>query len=562
MGSCVNPESHKAQVRTARLGRNEESACWGLRGITRIQISLGFLGILLAPVGVATGALAPASQVEFSNENGWDASGTLEFSCPLQGLRFTDHAPIVFDVSSFGGTLTIYETWLNRTGIRGPAEFVYDLTGEQHARTVDVPPGAFRVTWSAEDRAVAFDWGGFVEGGDLRATWTAPNVSLGPPVSRVDSGLVHPSVYRGQVGFVHRDLPGPARRIENPDQPLRVHGDLGLTVTGATIRGESGFHLALPPYRQERARAGTEEANLRTVLLTHASLHVNPATVRVRPLDADLVCRDVDATVHGVATFHEARGQYPGPRGPEAFDRRELTLNGNFTVRDRLDGGSPGPDSGFGPAGVRAPDVTAEGSFTAIGLDFVRVESGNTGNWDEAAKIGLLSLVLAALGWMTLEASRLVGFCYTRLAPERVLDHPLRQAMMAYVSARPGLILREFVDRFGRPYAVIRHHARVLQGAGRVQVLRHGKSLRVYPPGTSLPQARQELALATDAPVRFVVESVGAAQRSARELSLDLRRGFGLSRMGAWKVLRRAVAHGLVRSVAAGGEVRLCAPVE
>ncbi|MGH2687183.1 MAG: hypothetical protein ACRDKW_00025 [Actinomycetota bacterium] len=521
------------------------------------------VAVAAAPLLAGWAVAAPPAQpvAEFSHAHGWDASGALQAQCYARGFRFRDNATIGFDLRSDGGSLTVYETWLNRTAAYGPLPVVLDATADQYVRSVDVPAGPLRVAWAPESRAFAFDYDGPKKGGRLSAEFNATQARLGPVVDRVPTGFYAPFDFP-PFGLLWAELgiPDLGRRVAIGDAPVHAEGDLGLFAWGAHLSQAGGFDFRMPPFRQEVARVGTDEANVRTLLLTFGALHLPRAVLDFPPGVAEPVCYDLDATVDGTATFHDAVGRVEAGGRTVNFTRQEFTLAGRFDLAERLATaeGDADPVSKTAVEGVARARAT--GTFTAVGLDFDLVATPEWDAWNLAARASLAAALLLAASLVVAKASRLVGLLFTRLAPHRLLDHPLRSAIASHVDQRPGLILRDLVLVTGRPYAVVRHHANVLAAAGRLKLFRRGKACHVYPSQASLLLARRNLLLAHDASVRFLVDRVGQASLSTRAVQAELRSRLGLSRMGAWKALRRALAADLVRRVPTEGGVSLCVP--
>lgn len=515
------------------------------------------LGISLVPSAAAD---APVGVAEFTHANGWDASGDLHFECQVRGFRFHENTPVEFRIESPRGTLQVYETWLNRSSVYGPVAFVYDYTVQQNVRSYEIPAGPLAVSWPKDGRGVARDAGGPKTGGILGAEFDAARASLGAPVDRVKTGFYAPHKVDADIVWLEGDIQRLGRRVIVDEAPVQGHGDLYLLAWQATFEMGSGFRVQLPPFRQELARTGFEEANVRTLLLTHASLRVPNARIEFPPGVAEPVCAGLDATIRGAATFHDAVGDVAAGSHRLDFRRQEFTLAGAFDLSERLEENAykVDPNSGAVTDGISRSRAT--GQFEAVGLDFALVA---TPAWDArhlVAQASVAAVVLVVLGWVATQAGRFLGFYYTRLAPQRVLDHPTRFALAALVAQEPGLILRDLVRTTGRPYGVVRHHARVLEAAGRVKLLRLGRAIHLYPSEESLVGARRRILLVQDAPVRCLVDFVARGPASPAALQAEVRRALGLSRMGAWKALRRAVAARLVERVDSSNGTLLCTP--
>lgn len=75
----------------------------------------------------------------------------------------------------------------------------------------------------------------------------------------------------------------------------------------------------------------------------------------------------------------------------------------------------------------------------------------------------------------------LIGF--TRLEPDRVVDHPRRRAILDYIRDRPGAGFREVMRATKTSSSILRRHLELLKLTGKIIEERHGRSRRFLPKG-------------------------------------------------------------------------------
>jgi predicted transcriptional regulator len=137
-------------------------------------------------------------------------------------------------------------------------------------------------------------------------------------------------------------------------------------------------------------------------------------------------------------------------------------------------------------------------------------------------------------------------FLYSRVPRDRALEHPVRRAIYDEAQSNPGRNLREFVDLTGRPYGVVRHHVHLMQRLELLRTVRHGTALHVFPIEYTTPRAKADLLARTDPAMLELVRHTRTQPAPMSQLLATIQESFGLSRMGSWKVLRRAELAGLV----------------
>lgn len=475
--------------------------------------------------------------------------GRLEGYCQAAGFAVAGPAPPNLRIASTGGVLTVFRTWANETQVAPLQRYTLPPEDELHQDSTRyaLAAGVIQIAWRTGGRGVA-DAG---EAADAIEVEYATQRLLVRPVSLAPGeGLAYPTDVGDEVAHVPTGLTGPARMVEFDGTTATARGPLVLRFDAARVRGPEGIDVELPEYRQVQQEVGAAELAARTtVLYTHARLELHETHFEFNPQNFQVACRGLQAELEGGMILHGARGWIQ--RGADAFpfEEKDLALSGHFRLGETL---NPHPAEQPRSEWWRV-EATARGRVDAATLDFQPLALAPREAGGRPVEAGLIALIAAAFVGVASQWSRLVGLFYSRFTDGGALRHPTRTLLLRLAGERPGLILRDAVAQTGRPYGVVRHHVRVLETVGLVHTLRVGKALHVYPRGHSLAVARRSHRLEHDGPVRFLVERAATGPLDRRSAARELRARFGLSRMGAWKAVRRGLACGLVRADPASG---------
>lgn len=166
----------------------------------------------------------------------------------------------------------------------------------------------------------------------------------------------------------------------------------------------------------------------------------------------------------------------------------------------------------------------------------------------------LLASVARAAGaaFLAVAASWLWSL-FSKIAPERALDHPTRSRILEFVRAEPGIPMNTVSRQFGLSWTNTLHHLWVLQRAGHVRVHRFGGRTGIFPTNAGYRGRETQVALLrrdTLAAIhRRLHESPGLDQRT---LSALVHR----SQPRVSQSLRRLADAGLVRGERQGRRIR------
>lgn len=159
--------------------------------------------------------------------------------------------------------------------------------------------------------------------------------------------------------------------------------------------------------------------------------------------------------------------------------------------------------------------------------------------------------VPAAVGAGLILAALFAWGLYSRLQPERVLEHPTRAAMVSYARENPGAEVGEVARAVGVAWPNARQHLRRLESYGHVRVKRVAGRTAVFPReanGVGLSPAAVVL-LRRESPRRM-------HELIIREPSLDqagIAEALGIRQQSVSETLKRLIEAGLVEAEREGG---------
>lgn len=196
---------------------------------------------------------------------------------------------------------------------------------------------------------------------------------------------------------------------------------------------------------------------------------------------------------------------------------------------------APTRPTGIEPAHVAAvtTGVAAVGAGSA--LAFAPVRRGAL--WI----LGRIGALTGSIGLMGL---------FSRIQPERVLEHETRARIMDTVAANPGLTMLQLQDRLGVAWGTVNHHVRKLADLGHLVSVRQGPRRLLYAADTAEAKARQELALLNVPTARRIALAV---QERPGVRQTDLCASLSLNKPSASKHLARFEAAGLIEVRRDGG---------
>ncbi len=90
------------------------------------------------------------------------------------------------------------------------------------------------------------------------------------------------------------------------------------------------------------------------------------------------------------------------------------------------------------------------------------------------------------------------------LGPERVLESPVRQQILARARATPGLSLMELRRVMGLGWGNLYHHLKRLEKAGLVETRAAGRQCLVFPTGSRGTESHQRASMLRGATARWV----------------------------------------------------------
>lgn len=191
--------------------------------------------------------------------------------------------------------------------------------------------------------------------------------------------------------------------------------------------------------------------------------------------------------------------------------------------------------------------------YTYIGLDGTTTDGPTVpGRRDwfatvpPAAWAVTAALGLAALVWYGLPF-------FTRLVPDRILDHPRRQQILEFVRGQPGVETNTVARTLGIPWSKAVHHVRILSANGHIRLRRvDGRTALFLTVGLPVAQLERVALLRRESFRRLfelLQERPGLDQAAVCA-------AVGLSQSRVSKSLRRLALAGLVRQDLGDGRKR------
>jgi predicted transcriptional regulator len=508
------------------------------------------LAVLASPVSMA--AVAPESRVLFSYDGPMSLAGAVDAVCDGAGAVLPAEGSMV--VHAEGGEWVEWTTYVNVTVLTpeaGPKPVPVDANIT--SRSARVPAGPVRIAWPADGIAVLWphafpntiarplEISGAV--GALNAT----SVEHAPPAP---AGARWVPGSSGRASREDTFFPGWSRRLTSAGS-FNASGDLMFYLRQARVESvATGWDL--PAYRQETSNTTTALASVRTLKFTDAELRLRVPDVAL-PSGSRPVCSGLDARVRGAFVAEAASGEAFRDGASIRFNRRALTLQGTFDLRETTTGDEPtASDRG-------RVEASAEGDVRLVGLDYETVASTSA---PKAVAIGSgAALLLLILAFVVKKAGTLVGFFYSRFGRDRALENRNRELVHDAVCNNPGADLSTLAQITGLNRRTLAYHVQVLERVGLVVTRRQGRSLRILPIGLTSPQAVASVFATKDPRYVQVVEALRAGPIPLSELVRTLRERLRIGRRAAYLVVDQAIEHGIVRRSSDGREVTLaCEP--
>jgi DNA-binding transcriptional ArsR family regulator len=496
--------------------------------------------LLTASAAAAEQSPPPRDTALFHYDNGARTGGQIGGHCQARAVAAT--GPGSWIVAGAAFTLRHVDVWVNQTTILGetgvPITVILDRASRVRSEPLD--PGTVGILRGDAGRVVAYPAGGLNAPVPFPLQVAGAALESGAAASR---HMPHPG-WDLQSGRPLPLLEGPAfwtRHVTLRQGTMEFNADVSLYLQHVVLT-QSGRTIALAPYR-ERTATELPGVNLLAEHFRYAWLDVTGGHLLADARGHEIHCTSLDLDVRGLVVAYGARGTASRAGQTISFARNELVLVGEFRLLDA-------PDTAQAGYELRAPVAArAEGRFDAVGVDF-RLAGGSLTDLSTAQVIAAGAILLLLLGGGI--------FFYTRIAEDAVLDQPERRALMEAVRSDPGLDFRSLQRRTQMSPTNARYHLRFLQQRGLLRVVRVQGRHHYVPSGQDLTSRRRALLVASDPKIQALLSALDhQAEASASTVVQNLRRAWGLSRTGSWKVIERAVRAQLVERRVVDGRVLL-----
>ncbi len=507
--------------------------------------------MVLSPGSVA---LAPDSRAIVSYGLGSSLEGSSGASCNSPAVFLDQFAQPELRFETGGGEWSAHVVDYNITRVGQDTPIDQPVTSDIRTSNEQVPAGnlSVRVGANGTARILAPPAPFLLDDTTFTVDITSPQLGTGPLVTQSSTVMFYTKLETSIVPTFGR-LVHPHRFVEASTGDLGIRGDLVVYLENADVRLPDGRLLATPDRVQVMARSGAPgAASVDWVREQYVFLTLHDATATLAAAGARLACEDLAA--HVVGTVHAYQAQGFVERGAERidFENRELSLTGDFSWDERRgDGGQVA--------------ASAVGHFDAAGLDFAPALDAPDA-LPAIIKVGfwaaVLAGLLAALYYLT---KVFLGF-FTRLSSDDVAGHASRRLILDAVRANPNLTLAALVAATALPASMVRYHARILESRGLLRSHRVGRNRCFVASGALRGEGRKLMDVGVPLVARHdpVVGAV-AAHLTPGWTRLNpflhvLAKDMSVSRVGAWKAVRRAEKYGLVEISRQGREVWVRCP--
>lgn len=506
----------------------------GGRMEARAGVRRACAGVILALVLLAPAASAQSPEdvsfASFQYKLGHSASGELEGTCDSVGILWTGGLPGHWTVHGTPATLHLFETWVNTTETASP-KVVVQSSVEQRERALPLSESTIHVTWGESGVVQVYPGQAYLTPG--------PPLNLSFRATGADAG---PAIHGASAGWVWADRGDGARPVQlgasGWTQPwsfvegkLALAGDFAIHLEEAHILAGAVSEDVLPSERTEEKFANVVQA---VETQRHGLLVLQDARLELDDEAVTVFCQSSALQLRGSLTAYRSTGRLTMGSETLTFTDRELTLQGTMAL-----GAAPVPSDAAQNA-TTAVDGTATGDFTAVELDF---RPSSIAPMDASP----MALVATAAGSLALLA---LAFFFTRLDENSLFLVRTRRELYQAILAHPGTTLAELLEARPTSPNNARHHLDHLERHGLISSLNVRGRLRFYPAGADTPASRQAAIVDSDPKLRALLDSIDPAGTPASVTVEVLRRRWGLSRSGSWKVIQRALQeHILVRTV-------------
>lgn len=472
-----------------------------------------------------------------------EATGRFEVECASARALMDPSSPGLRFVAG-AARLRVYETTLIRVEGRDHDDpLVEHRDAVREATVLEIPAGTV-VRTTAQ---------GMVYVGHAPDLPTQDAPATGPLLLEQEATAFNWSAQTVPPGRQHRSLPFIENRVHAqwlPEVAIRVKSQAQSRLQGsgvayvdeATFEGP-GFRHEMPPRFQAIQDGSVGPVTVaQRVLETFAVLEFQRATFELDAQAAHVYCGELRFAGAGNVTFPRARGMLTRPGDETArFANETAIVAGTIRSESRAAILYDRPESQMGDEG--RPSGYESSSRLHVTTADVRPPAPMDGPWFWGAGLAI------AVAWAVARLGPLgLGFLYTRVSLPRALANPVRALVHDVVRGRPAITVWELSNEAGLRPSAVRYHVRVLVRLRLLKQMRYARDVHLYPSDASLTMARQALVWERDGSARWIVEWMRSSGGSPREAMHALRNAVGLSRVGAWKALRRAKQCGLLRA--------------
>jgi len=488
----------------------------------RIRAAAGVAFIALAALALTGAVAATTDRASFTYELGARATGAIQGTCEGRAIVPPIGESGAWSLAAGAAILRFVDVWINYTEVLPETgqPVHHGTDGHRSERFVTLASSPIALSWPSSGLASVSGYGGQTSQAPFHVGFDATTVRVGPTTlggDRPSDPLREP---RGSyVGW--------SRPIEVAGSPWHVEGDLSVYLEQATVRA-AGFQYSMAPYL-ETQRSGGPGLQFVAEHYRYAWLDLKDASATIPSAGTKALCAGIEATIAGAWSAFGANGYLELGDTRQAFQQRELALEGAFALHDAFDG--------TGEHQAAPAQATVEGTFDAVGFDLAIPQPVPPRTWPTVAAAAAGGFALTLLGAIIL---------YSRITEDQLLDRPERRRLYEAVMANPGIEFARLLEQNPMSATNARYHLKLLERRGLLRVVNVQGRHRYVASNLDPNLTKRELLLSEDPKLRALLGLLNGEGRPASELVDALRREWGLSRTGGWKVLDRAVRAQLV----------------
>lgn len=359
------------------------------------------------------------------------------------------------------------------------------------------------------------------------------------PVTWLD--LDRPYVSSVTFGAFHESF----RQVNAADESPVISGHVSIYLREAWF-SQGELQHAMDPYILDGSASVAPEA-YRESTFTEGYLHLRDARVVLVGGADRLVCNGLRGDFDGTVTLEGASGSLQHALSIITLENQRARYEGTFRVDEER-------------GSIDSVTHTSHGALRSLSVDEETVVAPEgVATWASAGLWAALAGALVAGVWRLHE---LLAALYTRVREASLLKHPRRRLLLDIVQSNPGLSLSDLSEASQLRMGVLRHHLGLLRRAGHVDLVRNGRTVRIYKPESTRREDRARILTLRDPRYAYVRERVADAWVTQADLERALADRFDITRRGARKIIASAERFQVIERQRTPSGVEIRCPID